>query len=194
MKRKPPKKSALTSIRIIAGRWRGRKLPVVEIDGLRPTGDRIRETLFNWLDGDIAGARCLDLFAGSGVLGFEALSRGAAHVTALDASRIAVSALVEASETLETADLRAMQMDAIQWLASKPEEQFDLVFIDPPFQAGLLDEALVLLEASQCLREGAVIYIERDREHTSPQLPEGWRCYKDKVAGNVSYGLYTRDN
>ena len=87
-----------------------------------------------------------------------------------------------------------MQMDAIQWLASKPEEQFDLVFIDPPFQAGLLDEALALLEASQCLREGAVIYIERDREHTSPQLPEGWRCYKDKVAGNVSYGLYTRDN
>ena len=118
MKRKTPKKSTLSTIRIIAGQWRGRKLPVAVIDGLRPTGDRIRETLFNWLDANIDGARCLDLFAGSGVLGLEALSRGAVQVTALDSSRVAVSALVEASQLLNTSALQAIQMDAIQWLKS----------------------------------------------------------------------------
>ena len=193
MKRKPLKKSALSTIRIIAGQWRGRKLPVAEIDGLRPTGDRIRETLFNWLGDDIAGARCLDLFAGSGILGLESLSRGAAQVTALDASRMAVSALVEASQTLAASNMQAMQMDAIQWLKSKPAGPFDVVFIDPPFKAGLLDEALALLDAAGCLNAGALIYIERDRDHDLPQLPARWQPYKDKVAGNVSYGLYIFD-
>jgi len=191
MKRKTPKKSTLSSIRIIAGQWRGRKLPVAEIEGLRPTGDRIRETLFNWLDADINGARCLDLFAGSGVLGFEALSRGAGQVTALDSSRVAVNALEEMTKLLNTSALQAMQMDAIQWLKSKPAGLFDLVFIDPPFQAGLLDETLALLAASNCLAAGALIYIERDSNDDPPQLPQGWQMHKDKVAGSVSYGLYT---
>ena len=191
MKRKTPKKSTLSSIRIIAGQWRGRKLPVAVIDGLRPTGDRIRETLFNWLDADIDGARCLDLFAGSGVLGLEALSRGARQVTALDSSRVAVNALVEATQLLNTSDLQVMQMDAIEWLKSNPAGPFDLVFIDPPFQAGLLDEALLLLAASNCLAAGALIYIERDRNDDPPQLPTGWQVHKDKVAGSVSYGLYS---
>lgn len=190
MKRKPPKKSALSTIRIIAGQWRGRKLPVVALDGLRPTADRIRETLFNWLGDDIADARCLDLFAGSGVLGLEALSRGAAQVVALDASRLAVNTLVEACQTLATTKMQAMQVDALQWLRSKPAASFDVVFIDPPFQAGLLNEALALLDASGCLRAGALIYIERDRGHDSPVLPAGWLPYKEKAAGNVSYGLY----
>ena len=193
MKRKTPKKSTLSTIRIIAGQWRGRKLPVAVIDGLRPTGDRIRETLFNWLDANIDGARCLDLFAGSGVLGLEALSRGAVQVTALDSSRVAISALVEASQLLNTSALQAMQMDAIQWLKSKPAGPFDLVFIDPPFQAGLLDETLALLAASNCLAVGALVYIERDRNDDPPQLPNGWQIHKDKVAGSVSYGLYSVD-
>ena len=190
MKRKPHKKSSSSTIRIIAGQWRGRKLPVVELEGLRPTGDRVRETLFNWLGADIEDARCLDLFAGSGILGFEALSRGAAQVTALDASHIAVNALTEASKTLGASKLQAMQMDAIQWLKSKPAGPFDVIFIDPPFQAGLLDETLALLEASACVSMGALIYIERDRDQEPPQLPAAWQPYKDKVAGNVSYGLY----
>ena len=193
MKRKPPKKSSLSTIRIIAGQWRGRKLPVAEIDGLRPTGDRIRETLFNWLGDDIQGAHCLDLFAGSGILSLEALSRGAAQVTALDVSRLAVSTLIEASKTLDASNMQAMQMDAMQWLKSKPAGPFDLVFIDPPFNAGLLDETLALLAASGCLSMRALIYIERDRNQDAPRLPAGWQPYKDKVTGNVSYGLYIHE-
>ena len=193
MKRKMPKKSTLSTIRIIAGQWRGRKIPVAEIEGLRPTGDRIRETLFNWLDAEIDGARCLDLFAGSGVLGLEALSRGAGQVVALDSSRVAVNALNEAAKLLDTSALQVMQMDAIQWLKSKPAGSFDLVFIDPPFQAGLLDESLALLAASNSLAAGALIYIERDRNDDPPQLPAGWQVHKDKVAGSVSYALYRVD-
>lgn len=193
MKRKMPKKSTLSSIRIIAGQWRGRKIPVAEIEGLRPTGDRIRETLFNWLDAEIDGARCLDLFAGSGVLGLEALSRGAGQVVALESSRVAVNALNEAAQLLDTSALQVMQLDAVQWLKSKPAGPFDLVFIDPPFQAGLLDESLALLAASNSLTAGALIYIERDRNDDPPQLPAGWQVYKDKVAGSVSYALYRVD-
>jgi len=193
MKRKMPKKSTLSTIRIIAGQWRGRKIPVAEIEGLRPTGDRIRETLFNWLDAEIDGARCLDLFAGSGVLGLEALSRGAGQVVALDSSRVAVNALNEAAKLLDTSALQVMQMDAIQWLKSKPAGSFDLVFIDPPFQAELLDESLALLAASNSLAAGALIYIERDRNDDPPQLPAGWQVHKDKVAGSVSYALYRVD-
>jgi len=193
MKRKMPKKSTLSSIRIIAGQWRGRKIPVAEIEGLRPTGDRIRETLFNWLDAEIDGARCLDLFAGSGVLGLEALSRGAGQVVALESSRVAVNALNEAAQLLDTSALQVMQLDAVQWLKSKPAGPFDLVFIDPPFQAGLLDESLALLAASNSLTAGALIYIERDRNDDPPQLPAGWQVHKDKVAGSVSYALYRVD-
>jgi len=193
MKRKMPKKSTLSTIRIIAGQWRGRKIPVAEIEGLRPTGDRIRETLFNWLDAEIDGARCLDLFAGSGVLGLEALSRGAGQVVALDSSRVAVNALNEAAKLLDTSALQVMQKDAVQWLKSKPAGLFDLVFIDPPFQAGLLDESLALLAASNSLAAGALIYIERDRNDDPPQLPTGWQVHKDKVAGSVSYALYRVD-
>ena len=193
MKRKMPKKSTLSTIRIIAGQWRGRKIPVAEIEGLRPTGDRIRETLFNWLDAEIDGARCLDLFAGSGILGLEALSRGAGQVVALESSRVAVNALNEAAKLLDTSALQVMQMDAVQWLKSKPAGSFDLVFIDPPFQAGLLDESLALLAASNSLAAGALIYIERDRNDDPPQLPAGWHVHKDKVAGSVSYALYRVD-
>ena len=193
MKRKMPKKSTLSTIRIIAGQWRGRKIPVAEIEGLRPTGDRIRETLFNWLDAEIDGARCLDLFAGSGVLSLEALSRGAGQVVALDSSRVAVNALNEAAKLLDTSALQVMQKDAVQWLKSKPAGLFDLVFIDPPFQAGLLDESLALLAASNSLAAGGLIYIERDRNDDPPQLPTGWQVHKDKVAGSVSYALYRVD-
>jgi 16S rRNA (guanine966-N2)-methyltransferase len=104
-----------------------------------------------------------------------------------------VSALIEASQLLNTSALQAMQMDAIQWLKSKPAGPFDLVFIDPPFQAGLLDETLALLAASNCLAAGALVYIERDRNDDPPQLPNGWQIHKDKVAGSVSYGLYSVD-
>ena len=193
MKRKMPKKSTLSTIRIIAGQWRGRKIPVAEIEGLRPTGDRIRETLFNWLDAEIEGARCLDLFAGSGILGLEALSRGAGEVVALESSQVAVNALNEAAKLLGASALQVMQRDAVQWLKSQPAESFDLVFIDPPFQAGLLDESLALLAASNSLTAGALIYIERDRNDDPPQLPPGWQVHKDKVAGSVSYALYRVD-
>lgn len=178
------------TVRIIAGQWRGRKLPVADIDGLRPTGDRVRETLFNWLDPYLAGARCLDLYAGSGALSFEALSRGSASVTALDSSQLVVSSLKSVAQTLATDDLKPIYAEARDWLKSASHSQFDIVFLDPPFQAGLLDDSITALVAANCLAPDALIYIERDSQAELPTLPASWQIHKDKVAGKVRFGLF----
>ena len=127
------------SVRLIAGQWRGRKLPIVDVEGLRPTGDRVKETLFNWLQTQIPGARCLDLFAGSGSLGFEAASRGAAEVIMVERDPTVVGCLQASAERLSAAQVTILQTDAATYLQTSPDP-FDIVFLDPPFQSALLVE------------------------------------------------------
>ncbi|MEE3241224.1 MAG: 16S rRNA (guanine(966)-N(2))-methyltransferase RsmD [Pseudomonadota bacterium] len=182
------------TVRIIGGDWRGRKLPVVDAKGLRPTADRIRETLFNWLANDLPGARCLDLFAGSGSLSFEALSRGAAHVTAVDSHKMAIESLTKTAAILNTDHCFAVHSSAAQWLQTypmqQPSAQFDIVFLDPPFQDQLLANTAMALEASGCLTADALIYVEQAAGHPLAKLPSRWRNLRHKVAGKVSYQLF----
>jgi 16S rRNA (guanine966-N2)-methyltransferase len=178
-------------VRIIAGLWRGRKLPVQDAEGLRPTTDRVKETLFNWLAQDIPHARCLDLFAGSGGLGFEAASRQAESVTMLELNPAAHRQLKDNIRLLKTDRIEAHNSDALVYLDG-PAQPFDVVFIDPPFRKGLLDEVIAKLEGKGWLAEGAMIYIECEKELTL-QLPANWQPHREKTAGQVCYRLFTRD-
>lgn len=184
-----------STVRIIGGDWRGRKLPVLNAQGLRPTADRIRETLFNWLANELPGARCLDLFAGSASLSFEALSRGAAHVTAVDHHAMAVQLMINAAEALGTDNLCAVHSSAEQWLQGymkrQSKAQFDIIFLDPPFQAHLLEKTAIALEQSKCLAPNALIYIEQAAGPSLATLPGHWCNYRQKTTGNVSYQLFS---
>ncbi|WP_417605632.1 16S rRNA (guanine(966)-N(2))-methyltransferase RsmD [Oceanimonas baumannii] len=193
-KAKPGKKTppATGQIRIIGGQWRGRKLPVLHSEGLRPTTDRIKETLFNWLMFDIRDRRCLDLFAGSGSLGFEALSRHATEVVLVEKDATVAAQLKRNLATLPAAPGTVVQADAEQYL-QQAAQPFDLVFLDPPFHKELLPTVCALLEANGWLSDGALIYIEREQGLALPALPANWRLYKDKHAGQVSYQLYQRE-
>lgn len=187
----PSGRRAVGQLRIIGGQWRGRKLRFNEVDSLRPTGDRIRETLFNWLAPVIAGASCLDLFAGSGALGLEALSRGAASVTMIERHPAAVSALQENCQLLQADGADILAADALNWLENtRPETPFDIVFLDPPFGAGLLNPCLKLLLRPGLLAAGAYIYIESDRMESPPDTPAELNMLKEKTAGQVCYRLY----
>lgn len=174
------------SLRIIAGRWRGRKLNFPEIEGLRPTGDRIRETIFNWLAPVISGARCLDLFAGSGALGFEALSRGAAHLDFVDASTAVSQSIQSSLERLEETAARVYCQKANIFL-SADHAPYDVIFLDPPFAMNALLDMLSLIKDKSLLKPGGVIYFEEDKS-TQSALSD-WQVVKDKVAGQVRYGL-----
>ena len=178
-------------VRIIGGQWRGRKLPVPVSAGLRPTTDRVRETLFNWLAPEMAQARCLDCFAGSGALGIEALSRYAGHVTLLELDPAVARQLSANLQTLKTTQGHVVQGNTLQWL-NTPGEPYDIVFVDPPFRKGLLSETLTLLENKGWLSGEALIYIECETEHAPPEVPASWRLYREKVAGQVAYRLYHR--
>nr|WP_108652780.1 16S rRNA (guanine(966)-N(2))-methyltransferase RsmD [Dongshaea marina] len=178
-------------IRIIAGRWRGRKLPVANSEGLRPTTDRVKETLFNWLAPHIVDSRCLDLFAGSGSLGFEALSRGADETVFLEKEAKIANILQQNLQQLSADNGKVEQTDSLQYLKN-PGQPFGIVFIDPPFRKDLLSECCELLEQNHWLAEGALIYIEREQELCAPRLPQSWELLKDKTAGQVSYQLYQR--
>lgn len=176
-------------LRIIGGKWRGRKLDFPSVAGLRPTGDRIRETLFNWLAPEIEGAHCLDLFAGSGALGFECLSRGAATVLLLDRDAQVVSKLKEHCERLQADDAQVEQRDAMRWLAETQAPRFDVVFVDPPFQAELAASVALAVNDSNCLRPNALVYLELDRgQHFT--APATWSLLKQKTAGQVSFSLF----
>jgi 16S rRNA (guanine966-N2)-methyltransferase len=181
--------AASGKLRIIAGEWRSRQLPVLDLPGLRPTTDRVRETLFNWLQNDIAGVRCLDLFAGSGALGFEAASRGAASVTLLELQAAAADQLAANIQLLQAQNIQLVRADALDWLAQYQGEPFDLVFLDPPFASGLLEPAMRCLHQQQLLSSDACVYIECDAGQTLPELPPGWQLTKQKKAGQVSYYL-----
>lgn len=181
-------------LRIIGGLWRGRKLGFPDVDGLRPTGDRIRETLFNWLAPDIQGAHCLDLFAGSGALGLEALSRGAHSSLLLEKHAAAAQQLKHNLQLLQADNGRVEQVDSLQWLKQQqPPHSFDIAFIDPPFALDLWEPIAAALEAQAWLSEDAVIYLEAPRD-AQLQLPANWQLHRDKQAGQVSYRLYHRHN
>ena len=179
-------------LRIIGGEWRGRKLAFADLPGLRPTGDRIRETLFNWLAPYLPGARCLDLFAGSGALGLEAASRGASKVVMLDTAPAVVRLLREHCATLRASGVEVLQADALQYLGG-PAEPYDIVFLDPPFHQGLLQPCCERLATHDWLAPRAWIYLEAERELGEPVLPEGWRMHRSKAAGEVGYYLASRN-
>lgn len=164
-----------------------------DADGLRPSTDRVRETLFNWLMHDLAGAHCLDLFAGSGALGFECLSRGAASVDFVEAAAPVVATLQSSWQQLQddaAGQARILHRDALLHLRETPARHYDLVFLDPPFQADLLDPVIQLLAAGAVLATGAMVYIEQDARQTPVEVPEHWQLYRQKSAGQSRYSLY----
>lgn len=176
-------------VRIIGGEWRGRRLPVVDLPGLRPSGDRARETLFNWLQPCIRGARCADLFAGTGVLGLEAYSRGAAEVTLVENTPLAVQALratlVKLNVPGPKAGVHLVESDALKWLSLQEPALLDIVFIDPPFGSRLETQAMRLLVDRDLVRAGGLVYIETSR-NTPPCHPGlGWEIAREKTLGQV---------
>lgn len=183
-------------LRIVGGCWRGRKLSFPAIEGLRPTPDRVRETLFNWLTPDIAGARCLDLFAGSGALGLEALSRGASWVDLVDAAAQACSQLRDNLRLLQ-ADNGAVWLETAQSRLAKfnpgQDQSYDIVFLDPPFHQGLLAASIDTLESDQLLSPQASIYIETSSDEMPPPVPANWHLHREKLAGQVCYRLFKRN-
>lgn len=175
-------------LRIIAGKWRGRRIGFPDLCGLRPTGDRIRETLFNWLAPHLPGAVCLDAFAGSGALGFEALSRGAAEVVFVEQDRDACAQLAANRELLAATGATIVQEAFLPWLARGGLPSFDIVFLDPPFADNLQTLCLEALLASDALHHQSLIYVESPRE-LPPALPSPWRVHREKVSGAVRYQL-----
>lgn len=178
-------------IRIIGGSWRGRRLIFPKLEGLRPTPDRVRETLFNWLSPSIQGSYCLDLFAGSGALGVEALSRGAAKVTFVEQHPIAIRQLRQNLIGLGVAPECAVQAEVLSWLKGQAKP-FDVVFIDPPFGHNLLLPTCVGLEKECWLAPYASIYIEAEKDLNTLSLPKTWRIEREKIAGKVIYRLAVR--
>lgn len=180
------------SVRIIAGEYRSRKLEFPSLEGLRPTADRIRETLFNWLQDSIQGETCLDLFAGSGALGFEALSRGASHVDFIEQNTSAVNSIRANIERLDAKHGNVYCSDAFEWLDryAQDSKQYGLVFLDPPFKGEALARAIVKLESTNLLRDGGLVYIEKERQSIDDDLPSNWVEVKSKKAGSVQFGLY----
>lgn len=179
-------------LRIIAGQWRGRKLAFPDVAGLRPTPDRVRETVFNWLMPMLPGARCLDLFAGSGALGFEAASRGAGQVVLVERDTQALAQLRAHVATLAATQVRVVVADALHYLAGSAQP-FDIVLLDPPYdQPELLVKSCAQLEAGGWLAPKAYIYLETRGKHGLPPLPANWELKHGKQAGQVGYHLALR--
>ncbi|GAA0208776.1 16S rRNA (guanine(966)-N(2))-methyltransferase RsmD [Kangiella japonica] len=174
--------------RVIGGQWKGRKLKFFEVEGLRPSLDRIRETLFNWLQSEIRGARCLDLFAGSGAIGIEALSRGASSVDFVELNKKAARQLESNIGLLQADDGNLHHQDAKQFL-SQEHQPYDIVFLDPPFHKGLAQEIVGQLAQTNLLAEGALVYLEIE-QNLEVDIPDNWELLKDKQAGQLQYRLY----
>jgi 16S rRNA (guanine966-N2)-methyltransferase len=182
-------KRSFGELRIIGGALRGRRWRVADAHGLRPTPDRVRETLFNWLAPHIGGRRVLDLFAGSGALGFEALSRGAAAATLVEQDRPAQAMLRETAARFGLTQVRIEGGDALAFLRAQPRDAFDLVFLDPPFGSGLLAPALRLLGERGILAPDGYCYVEVPHGEDLPALPSGWEIHRTGKAGEVGYHL-----
>ncbi len=183
----------LNTLRIIGGEWRGRRIRFPGKGGIRPTPDRVRETLFNWLAGVVPGSRCLDLFAGSGALGLEALSRGASSATFIERDRENSARLRETANLLAPGRATVVQADALVWLTGTPSAH-DIVFLDPPFDAGILAESMRLLDTRGWLAGNSYIYIEMPAKEGPPALPSGWIAHRSGRAGAVGYHLARRNN
>ena len=190
---KPDKRRQTTGrLRIIGGQWRGRKLDFIAEEGLRPTPDRIRETLFNWLAPDIHGARCADLFAGSGALGLEALSRGAAHCDFVDISSVALRQLGAHLEALGASAAGHCHIGTCASFLAKTSAPYDIVFLDPPFSQDLVGPTASQLAQRRLLRPNALVYVETAAASPSPAVPGDWILHREKAAGGVAYRLYRR--
>ncbi len=181
------------SLRIIGGDWRGRRIRFSGQGGIRPTPDRVRETLFNWLMDKVRGSRCLDLFAGSGALGLEALSRGAAHVTFVERNRENADRLRETTALLAPGRANVVEADALAWL-TRGTGAYDIVFLDPPFTAGVHAVAMQRLESRGFLAPDAFIYIEMPAAAGPPELPAPWTMHRSGRAGAVGYHLARRQD
>ncbi|EED34217.1 RNA methyltransferase, RsmD family [Luminiphilus syltensis NOR5-1B] len=195
--------TARRKLRIIGGTWRGRTLVFPDLEGLRPTPDRVRETLFNWLVAHITGSRCLDLFAGSGALGLEALSRGAARCDFVERHRLAAETIEQHIRQLDAADRsRVAVVDASDFISrSRPIDSghdqsgpFDIVFIDPPFADALVAGITQQLIAADCLKQGSLVYIEQSTKTAEADLDQRLALLRQKRAGEVDYRLYQFDN
>jgi 16S rRNA (guanine966-N2)-methyltransferase len=176
-------------LRIVAGKWRSRLLPIAQGKGVRPTASRVRETLFNWLSLEIHGSHCLDLFAGTGALAFEALSRGAATATMIEKSAEVADVLRSSASLLDAADARVDCADAMSFLSQPGKKQYDIVFLDPPFADDLVEQCCQLLHSNDWLADSASVYIEQDKSRPFPPMPAGWEITKDKIAGHVKFVL-----
>ena len=193
MPARPPKSAAVrlqSSLRIIGGRWRGRRIEFSAEPGLRPTPDRVRETLFNWLQGYLEGSCCLDLFAGSGALSLEALSRGASLVTAVDQSAPALKAIQANLHRFGGEGAEFIRADVLSWLRSA-RGQYHIAFIDAPFASGLVTPCIHGLDHAGLLAPGALVYIEQAANLAAPEVPAGWTLHREKKAGGVGFRLYT---
>jgi 16S rRNA (guanine966-N2)-methyltransferase len=181
----------INTLRIIGGEWRGRRIRFPGKGGIRPTPDRVRETLFNWLMAKVAGSRCLDLFAGSGALGLEALSRGAASVTFVERDSANAASLAETAGRLAPGRVTVIEADALAWLDGRAAAH-DIVFLDPPYAAGLLEDAMQRLEARGWLAPDAFVYLESPAKAGPPVLPARWTLHRSGRAGAVGYHLALR--
>ena len=182
------KSSYPRKLRIIGGHWRGRRLDISESEGLRPTPDRVRETLFNWLQPYNAGANCLDLFAGTGALCLEALSRGAADVVMVEKAPHVVQQLHQHIERLEAAGAEVVLADAVEFL-QRTSRAFDIVFIDPPFKSNLIADCAAMVDARGWIKPGGLVYVEAPSQLKDLTLPATWELIRSKKAGQVGYHL-----
>jgi 16S rRNA (guanine966-N2)-methyltransferase len=183
------KSSKNNRVRIIGGDWRGRLLPVADVPGLRPSGDRGRETLFNWLQPWIPGADCADLFAGTGALGFEAASRGAASVLMIEKDAKAQAVLRESIEQLQATQVDFQPGGAMRTIEKMEPDSFDLVFVDPPFDSNLGGVVLERLDQTGCVRRGGFVYVESPVSAKIP-IPDGWSVWRDQEMGEVRMQLF----
>ena len=181
----------ISKLRIIGGEWRSRQIVFEDAPGLRPTPARVRETLFNWLQADVANSRCLDLFAGSGALGFEAASRGAKQVVQVENNPKTCQKLRENSAALKATQINVVQMEVAGFI-KQCNEQFDLILLDPPFGQDLLQPTCQQIAETELLAPFGKIYLEAERNLLLNNLPDSWDLLKHKVAGDVSYNLLQR--
>ncbi|KOY62940.1 16S rRNA (guanine(966)-N(2))-methyltransferase [Photorhabdus heterorhabditis] len=188
---KKSQQQSMGQIRLIGGKWRSRKLPVPNSPGLRPTTDRVRETLFNWLAPVIQEARCLDCYAGSGALGLEALSRYAKQAILIEYERNIAKQLSANLALLGAKNAEIINDSALNYL-SQPGTPCDVIFLDPPFRQGMLAKTIKLLEQQGWLADKSWIYVEAESESAAADVPANWQLHREKVAGQVAYRLYIR--
>lgn len=181
-------------VRIISGQWRGRKLPVADVIGLRPTTDRVKETLFNWLMHDVADSTVLDCFSGSGALAFEALSRYAGYATLIEKDPAQAKRLQGLLASLNVSQANVINSDCLRYLAQPASRQYQIVLVDPPFRQNLALPCCQLLEQQGWLSPNALIYLEAEKELPLTDMPANWKLLKEKVAGQLAYRLWSNQS